>query len=101
MQAKWRWVFWLTAAAMVSVAADGRSQSTTNMDTLYQNEGTKLQRSNKKWTQNDNCGKESFQKYPDFTAEAAASRDAYMRDCLRRHRLPPRNDLAQPAGRGP
>ena len=101
MHAKSRWVFWLAAAAVVSAAADGRSESTTDMGTLYQHEGTKLERSNTKWTQNDNCGKESFLKFPDFTVEAAASRDAYMRDCLRKRHLPPRNDVAQPVKRGP
>jgi|GEM_PF-2394361 hypothetical protein len=64
--------------------------------TLYENQGTQLQKSNKMWEQSDNCGKESFQKYPDYTADGAAKRDAYMRACLRRHHLPPRNDLAQP-----
>ena len=47
----------------------------------------------------DTCGKESFQKFPDYTADGALKRDAYMRDCLRKHHLPPRNDVAQPLPR--
>ncbi len=95
MQARWRWVLWLAATAVA--AADGRAQSPVNMGALYQNEGTKLEKSNKMWGENDTCGKESFRKFPDYTAEAALKRDAYMRDCLRKHHLPPRNDVAQPA----
>ncbi len=84
------------AAAAALEAADGRAQSKPDAGTLYQDEGTKLEKSNKMWNQNDDCGKESFRKFPDFTAEGALNRDAYMRACLRKHHLPPRNDLAQP-----
>lgn len=63
-------------------------------------EDTRLERANKKWAQSDTCGKESFRKFPDYTAEGAAKRDAYMRECLRKNRLPPRNDLAQPLPSG-
>jgi hypothetical protein len=96
MRARWRWVFWLAVAAVMAAATDGRAQSTKGSDTLYQDQGTKLDKSNRVWNQNDACGKDSFRKFPDFTAEAAASRDAFMRDCLRKHHLPPRNDVAQP-----
>lgn len=60
------------------------------------NADTRLETSNKKWTQMDTCSRQSFQKFPDYTVEGSAKRDAYVRDCLRTHRLPPRNDLAQP-----
>lgn len=100
-----RWVVWLAAAAVMTAAATGgRAQSnpsTDGTDTLYQTDPTRLQKSNKIWEQNDTCGKESFRKFPDFTAEAATARDAYMRDCLRKHHLPPRNDVATPLGRRP
>jgi hypothetical protein len=102
---KQRWVFWLVATASVAAATGGYAQSkatpNAEADTLYQNDTTKLAKSNKMWEQNDVCGKESFRKFPDFTAEASASRDAYMRDCLRKHHLPPRNDAAQPLGPRP
>lgn len=105
MWVKRRCSVWLAVAAVLAAAAaDGRAQSrpsTTDTETLYQNEPTKLEKSNKMWEQNDACGKESFRKFPDFTAEAATARDAYMRDCLRKHHLPPRNDVAQPLGRRP
>ncbi len=99
---------WLAVAAVVAMAGtDCRAQSkpsrpsTTNLDTLYQDQPTRLQKSNRMWEQNDMCGKESFRKFPDFTAEAAAARDTYMRDCLRKHHLPPRNDVATPLGPRP
>lgn len=83
------------AAAVALTAASGHTQ-----DMLYEREGTKLENSNKMWNRSDICGKESFQKFPDYTAEGAAKRDAYMRECLRKHHLPPRNDVAQPARPG-
>jgi hypothetical protein len=88
----------MAAAAAVTVTGTGSgyAQATLGNDTLFQNQGSRLQKSNKIWTQNDNCGKESFQKFPDYTTEGAANRDAYMRECLRGHRLPPRADVAQP-----
>jgi hypothetical protein len=86
----------LSVAAIAALLTPDASGYGQDADTIFQNRESRLQRSNKLWTQNDNCGKESFQKFPDFTAPAAAQRDAYMRECLRRHRLPPRADLAQP-----
>lgn len=101
MQVSWRWMLWLVPVAVISMTGGSRAQSTPDSDTLYQDQGSKLQKSNKMWNQNDSCGKESFRKFPDFTTEAAASRDAYMRDCLRKHHLPPRNDVARPLRPGP
>ena len=96
MRARRQWVLWLAVAAVMAAATGSRAQSTKGSDTLYQDEGTKLEKSNSVWSQNDACGKDSFRKFPDFTPEAATSRDVFMRDCLRKHHLPPRNDVAQP-----
>ena len=84
------------AAMMAMAETGGYAQSTSDTDTLYQRRGSRLEKSNGMWTQSDSCGKESFQKFPDYTTEGAAKRDAYVRQCLRRHRLPPRADVAQP-----
>jgi hypothetical protein len=83
---------WAVAAAVVAVTGT----SALAQATLDTPPDTRLQTSNKIWAKSDLCGKESFQKFPDYTAEGAAKRDSYMRDCLRKNRLPPRNDLAQP-----
>ena len=83
-------------AVLATTAMDSHAQSIPGYDTLFQDQGSRIQKSNKMWTQSDICGKESFQKFPDYTAEGAANRDAYMRECLRRHGLPPRADVAQP-----
>jgi hypothetical protein len=96
MWARQRLVLWLAAAGTLVVSVSGYPQSTIDKDTLYQDQGSKLEKSNKMWAESDNCGKESFQKFPDYTAEGARNRDAFMRDCLRKHHLPPRSDLAQP-----
>jgi hypothetical protein len=85
-----RWLpLWAAVAAVVALAG-----------TSAHAEDTRLERSNKKWAQNDTCGKESFHKFPDYTVEGAARRDAYMRECLRKNRLPPRSDMAQPPPQG-
>jgi hypothetical protein len=92
MRTRSRLLLWVaTAAAVVLTGTSGHTE-----DTLYENQGTKLQKSTKIWTQNDTCGRESFQKFPDYTTEGGTKRDAYMRECLRKHRLPPRTDLSQP-----
>lgn len=105
IRVKWRAVLFLAAMAAAGtwMGTSGHAQSNTGVDsrTLYQDEGTKLERSNKMWGQSDACGKESFRKFPDYTEEAALKRDAYMRDCLRKHHLPPRNDVARPLRPGP
>jgi hypothetical protein len=96
MWSRWQWGLGLGVAVLVLAAADAHAQSEQGRERLYQNEGTKLEKSNKMWEQNDTCGKDSFRKFPDYTAVAALQRDAYMRDCLRKHHLPPRNDVARP-----
>jgi hypothetical protein len=45
------------------------------------------------WAAMDNCSKASFKQFPDYTADDAARRDAFVRQCLRSGHLPPRNDL--------
>jgi hypothetical protein len=64
-------------------------------NTLFEKNEDKLTLSTRKWKQNDDCGKESFRKYPDYTAEGAIKREAYMRQCLLNHHLPPRSDLTK------
>jgi hypothetical protein len=82
---------WAVATAVVAMAGT----SALAQNTVGAPADTRLETSNKIWAKSDTCGKESFQKFPDYTAEGAAKRDAYMRECLRKNRLPPRNDLAQ------
>lgn len=91
------WIVTAVTVAMTGTSAYAENTSDTETpETLYQDPGNKLGKSNKMWTRSDNCGKESFQKFPDYTTEGATKRDAYMRDCLRKHHLPPRADVAQP-----
>jgi len=97
MRVRRRCLLWMAAVAAVTLmGTSGYAQNNSGADTLYQDPGNRLGRSNKVWAQSDNCGKESFRKFPDYTTEGAAKRDAYMRECLRKHRLPPRADVAQP-----
>ena len=84
------------AATTAMMGTSGYAQGTLGTDSLYQDRGNRLGTSNKIWTRNDICGKESFQKFPDYTSAGAAQRDAYMRECLRRRHLPPRADVAEP-----
>ena len=95
-----RWLLCVAAGATLAFTGAGVSaQTATDPEGLYGHEPTRLEKSNRMWTQSDTCGKESFQKFPDYTADGALKRDAYMRDCLRKHHLPPRNDVAQPLPR--
>lgn len=103
MWSRWHLVLWWAVAAAALMTWDSRAQTTQQekgSNWLYQDEGSKLEKSNRMWGQNDICGKDSFRKFPDYTAEAALKRDAYMRDCLRKNHLPPRNDLARPLKSG-
>jgi len=40
------------------------------------------------WKQGDRCAQDAFKKFPDYTPEANAKREAARRACLRNHRLP-------------
>jgi len=84
------------AIALAAGGMSARAQAMDEGDSLYVPHDSRLELSNKKWSQNDTCGKESFRKFPDYTEQAAVKRDAYMRECLRNHHLPPRADLAKP-----
>ena len=44
--------------------------------------------SQQRWTAMNNCNKQAFTHYPDYTVDGAAKRDAYVRQCLRNQRLP-------------
>lgn len=46
--------------------------------------------STQRWRSMDGCSKESFRKFPDYTTEASAQRDAFVRECLQSQNLPPR-----------
>jgi hypothetical protein len=40
------------------------------------------------WRNADQCAKDAFKKYPDYTPQSNAAREAMRRECLRNHRLP-------------
>jgi len=40
------------------------------------------------WKQSDNCAQEAFRKYPDYTPQSNARREAARQACQRNHRLP-------------
>jgi hypothetical protein len=42
------------------------------------------------WKAMDNCARQAQAAYPDFTADAAAKRDAALKQCLEGGNLPPR-----------
>ena len=84
----------LTILIMATVLTFGVSVNAEDTSTeLFGKKPNRLGFSTEKWAQNDNCGKQSFQKYSDYTVQGGIQRDAYMRDCLRRHHIAPRNDL--------
>src|SRR5260370_19669345 len=92
-----RLLLWIAAAAILAMmGTNGYAQQPPGTYGLNEGPGSRIQLNNRMWSQNDLCGKESFQRVPDYTAEGATKRDAYMRECLRNYHLPPRADLAQP-----
>ena len=48
------------------------------------------------WRQADRCAQQAFQKFPDYTTESNAKREAARRACLRDHRLPEPGSAAAP-----
>jgi hypothetical protein len=46
------------------------------------------QNSNQAWLSADQCAKEAFRQFPDFTAQSNKKREALRLECLRNHRLP-------------
>jgi len=43
----------------------------------------------RRWQAMDNCNKDAFAHFPDYTVEGEAQREAFVRKCLRDQRLPP------------
>ena len=93
-------LLWMAAAAaLASTGTPGYTQNTDysrGTPGLWQDWASRQQKSRQLWKDSDNCGSESFRKFPDYTTEGAVKRDAFMRECLRSHKAPPRADLAQP-----
>jgi hypothetical protein len=48
----------------------------------------KWQTSNGRWKVADKCARDAAAKYPDYTAESLAKREAMRRNCLRANSLP-------------
>jgi hypothetical protein len=71
----------LLGAAAMAVALP--AAATTNQRTAQ-----------KAWTDSDKCAKEAFEKYPDYTPEETAKRDAFTRRCLNGRNLPGRSSAA-------
>lgn len=44
----------------------------------------------KSWNDSDKCAKQAAERYPDYTAEELARRDAFLRRCLNARGLPGR-----------
>jgi hypothetical protein len=50
------------------------------------------------WKTMDSCAKQAQARYPDFTADSNAKRDAMLKACLQQNNLPPRQlDTSTPA----
>jgi len=87
------WSIWI-AIAVAAAASAGAAVAGMGAD------NTRIDSPNKRWHTADDCNREAFKKYPDYTQEGAAKRDAFLRACLRDHRLPPPGNTgqAQPQG---
>lgn len=47
------------------------------------------------WHEQDDCAREAFKKFPDYTRQSNARRDAAMLRCEQKHHLPPRADVGK------
>ena len=50
-------------------------------------DGQTVQTPQQEWARADNCGKEAFKKYPDYTADSNLKREQFRRECLREHEV--------------
>lgn len=49
-----------------------------------------------RWQAMNDCNKNAFAHYPDYTVQGAAQREAFVRKCLRDQRLPPWTGYSAP-----
>ena len=68
------------AFGAAAVLAAGPASATANQRTAQ-----------KVWTDSDKCAKQAFEKYPDYTPEETAKREAFTRRCLNARSLPGRS----------
>ena len=80
---------WIAFAAVAAVAAAQAATPGAGTD------NTRISGPAKRWRAADDCNREAFKKFPDYTQEGAAKRDAFLRQCLRDRRLPPPGDSGQ------
>lgn len=52
------------------------------------------QQSEAAWRQENQCSRDAFEKYPDYTAESNAARERMTRDCEIKHHVPVRAPIA-------
>jgi hypothetical protein len=89
-----RVAIWIAFTALVAVAAAEAATSGAGTD------NTRINGPSTRWHAADDCNREAFKKYPDYTQEGAAKRDAYLRQCLRDHHLPPPGNPVQTKPQG-
>ena len=88
----------MTRKLTISVVA--AAAMTAAMATAGLADDTRLDSPRKRWQASDQCNREAFKKYPDYTQEGAAKREAYIRECLNAHHLPPQSNSSQPKPTG-
>lgn len=71
---------WYRLAAVIAIAT-----ASVAVPVCAQDRGAPSAR---RWQAMDNCNKDAFTHYPDYTVEGAAQREAFVRKCLRDQRLP-------------
>ena len=52
--------------------------------------GDEFKRNSNVWKRNDNCARQAFKQFPDYTPESNAKRDHAMERCLSASNAPPR-----------
>lgn len=85
-------VRWLPIWPMLLLAACLRPAAPAHADVYGQD-------ANKAWHTADQCTKDAFTKYPDYTPAANAKREIMRQECMRNHKLPDPTSDSSGAGK--
>jgi len=85
---------WIAAVVIAVAIAAGAMAAGMGPD------NERIDNPSKRWHAADDCNRQAFKKFPDYTQEGAAKREAFLRQCLRDKHLPPAESSGQTKASG-
>ncbi|HTS94352.1 MAG TPA: hypothetical protein VMG55_20235 [Stellaceae bacterium] len=85
---------WIAAAVIAAAVAAGAMAAGMGTD------NTRIDNARQRWHAADDCNRQAFKKFPDYTQEGASKRDAFVQQCLRDRHLPPPESSGQTKASG-